>query len=72
MQTAAQKKILQTSKGIQLLGYYSPQKKNPSQGLVIMLLGILNLSHWELFEIWFLVLGIFMIFLKQVNFATIG
>jgi predicted alpha/beta-fold hydrolase len=39
MQTAAQKKILQTSKGIQLLGYYSPQKKIPSQGLVIMLHG---------------------------------
>jgi len=26
------------------------------------LFGILNLGHWDLFEIWFLVLGIFIIF----------
>jgi len=26
------------------------------------LFGILNLDHWDLFEIWFLELGIFMIF----------
>ena len=30
--------------------------------------GILNLGHWNLFEIWFLVLGIFMIFIKQVPY----
>jgi hypothetical protein len=29
----------------------------------------LNLGHWNLFEIWFLVLGIFTIFIKQVIFA---
>ncbi len=28
--------------------------------------GILNLCHWNLFEIWFLVLGIFMIVVTQV------
>jgi hypothetical protein len=27
---------------------------------------ILNLDHWKLFEIWFLMLGIFMILLNQV------
>ena len=26
--------------------------------------GILNLGHWDLFGIWFLVLGIFIIFIK--------
>jgi hypothetical protein len=31
--------------------------------------GILNLAHWNLFEIWFLVLAIFMIFNKQVTFV---
>jgi hypothetical protein len=31
--------------------------------------GILNLGYWNLFEIWFSVLGIFMIFIKQVNFV---
>jgi uncharacterized membrane protein len=31
--------------------------------------GILNLDNWNLFEIWFLVLGIFMILTKQVNFV---
>ena len=31
----------------------------------VHLFGILNLDHWYLFEIWFLVLGIFMIFIKQ-------
>jgi len=30
----------------------------------IPLFGILNLDHWYFFEIWFLVLGIFMIFIK--------
>ena len=30
---------------------------------------ILNLGNWNLFEIWFLVLGIFMILTKQVNFV---
>jgi len=29
----------------------------------------LNLSHWDLFEIWFLVLGIFMIFTGQITFV---
>jgi len=40
---------------------------------MIMMLGItvdgsfiLNLGHWNLFEIWFLELEIFMIFIKQV------
>jgi hypothetical protein len=33
------------------------------------LFGILNLGHWNLFEIWFLVLGIFMIFIEQVTFV---
>jgi len=28
---------------------------------------ILNLGNWNFFEIWFLVLGIFMILTKQVN-----
>ena len=28
--------------------------------------GILNFGHWDLFEIWFLVLGIFVILIKQV------
>jgi hypothetical protein len=27
------------------------------------LFGILNLNHWDLFEIWFLVLGIFIFFI---------
>jgi len=30
---------------------------------------ILNLGNWNLFEIWFLVLGIFMILTKQVNYV---
>jgi len=30
--------------------------------------GILNLGHWDLFVIWFLVLGIFMIYKVQVKF----
>jgi hypothetical protein len=25
-----------------------------------------RMNHWDLFEFWFLVLGIFMIFIKQV------
>jgi len=29
------------------------------------LFGILNLGHWDLFDIWFLVLGIFMISIKN-------
>jgi len=29
------------------------------------LFGILNLGDWDLFEIWFLVLGISIIFIKQ-------
>ena len=33
------------------------------------LFGILNLSHWDLFEIWFLVLGISMTFIIQKTFA---
>ena len=32
------------------------------------LFGILNLGHWNLFEIWVLVLVIFMICIKQVTF----
>jgi hypothetical protein len=27
--------------------------------LAVQVFGILNLGHWDLFEIWFLVLGIF-------------
>jgi hypothetical protein len=30
------------------------------------LFGILDLGYWDLFEIWFLVLGFFMIFIEQV------
>ena len=30
---------------------------------------ILDFGHWDLFEIWFLVLVIFMIFIKQVTFV---
>jgi hypothetical protein len=30
-----------------------------------LLFGILNLSHWDLFEIWVLMLGISMIIIKQ-------
>jgi hypothetical protein len=33
------------------------------------LFGILNLGHWNLFEIWFLVLGISMVFTKQIIFV---
>jgi hypothetical protein len=32
--------------------------------------GILILGHWNLFEIWFLMLGIFMILIKQVAFVN--
>ena len=42
-----------------------PAIKPLSQMWKIHLFGILNLDHWYLFEIWFLVLGIFMIFIKQ-------
>jgi hypothetical protein len=31
---------------------------------------ILNLSHWNLFEIWVLVLGILVIFIKQFTFLN--
>jgi hypothetical protein len=31
------------------------------------LFGILNLSHWDLFDIWFLVLGIFIIYFGFVE-----
>jgi len=34
------------------------------------LFGILKLGHWDLFEIWFLVLGIFMIPIKQLIFLN--
>jgi hypothetical protein len=50
-----------------------------------LLFGILNLGHWDLpfdraqggelvepFDIWFLVLGIFMIHLKQVTFNDVS
>jgi len=33
--------------------------------------GILNLDHWDLGEIWFLVLGIFMFFNNLINFRKI-
>ena len=33
------------------------------------MLGILNSGHWDLFEIWYLVLGIFLIFTKQIIFV---
>jgi hypothetical protein len=33
------------------------------------LFGILNLGHWDLFEIWFLVLGIFIIFIDWVTYV---
>jgi len=33
------------------------------------LIGFLNLGHWDLFEICFLVLGVFMIFIKQGFFV---
>jgi hypothetical protein len=32
----------------------------------IISFGILNLDHWNLFEIWLLVLGIFLIFTMQI------
>jgi len=32
--------------------------------------GILNLGYWDLFVIWFLVLGIFMIYKVQVKFEN--
>ena len=35
----------------------------------VYLFGILNLGHWDLFEIWLLELGIFMIVIKQVIFV---
>jgi len=31
----------------------------------------LNLGHWDLFEIWYLVLGIFVIFAKRVILAIL-
>jgi len=33
--------------------------------------GILNLNHWDLFEIWFLVLVIFMFFIDEIHFRKI-
>jgi len=33
------------------------------------LFGILNLGYWDLFEIWFLMLGIFVIFIKLLIFS---
>ena len=30
-----------------------------------------GLDHWDLVEIWYLVLGIFMIFVKRVTFAKL-
>jgi len=36
------------------------------QILAAHLFDILNLGHWDLFVIWFLVLGIFMIFLRRI------
>jgi len=33
--------------------------------------GIFILEHWNLFEIWFLVLGILLIFIKQVYFENL-
>ena len=32
------------------------------------LFGILNLGYWDLFEIWILVLGIFMFYNRAVNY----
>lgn len=47
--------------------------RRPSCFLVQMLtnhlFGILNLGHWNLFVIWFLEFGIFMIYIKQVAFV---
>jgi hypothetical protein len=37
-----------------------------------LLFGFLKLDHWDLFEIWYLVLGIFMIFIQRVIFAKLG
>ena len=39
MHDAAREMILETSDGIQLLGYHSPQKSKPAKGLVIILHG---------------------------------
>jgi predicted alpha/beta-fold hydrolase len=39
MRNEAREMILETSDGIQLLGYYSPQKSQPAKGLVIILHG---------------------------------
>ena len=32
--------------------------------------GILNLGHWDLFEIWFLVLGIYMVLFKHAIYVN--
>ena len=34
------------------------------------LFGILNLGHWDLFEIWFLVLGIYMVLVKHAIYVN--
>jgi predicted alpha/beta-fold hydrolase len=39
MRDAAREMILETSDGIQLLGYYAPQKLQPAKGVVIILHG---------------------------------
>jgi len=33
----------------------------------VTIASVLNFGHWYLFDIWFLVLGIFMIFIEQVS-----
>jgi hypothetical protein len=38
-------------------------------GKTVKELLVLNLDHWDLFEICFLVLGFFMILIKQGNFV---
>jgi hypothetical protein len=36
------------------------------------LFGILNLGYWDLFEIWILVLGIFMLLINSLIIYNIG
>jgi len=40
--------------------------------LADLMFGNLNLGVWNLFEIWFLVIGIFMIFTLQVTFGDVN
>ena len=48
---------------------FCPPVMMPSaQILEDQVVGILSFGHWNLFEIWFLVLGIFVVVIKQETF----